>query len=66
MTPCMGGWCQQRERCANYQSAGQSPSERLCERGSDGKSKDAFIVIRGPVWKSDGIQRVSSVWALAS
>jgi hypothetical protein len=35
---CMGGWCQQRDKCANYTAPvqwGTKPAERLCEPGKD-------------------------------
>ena len=34
--PCMGGWCTQRDRCANYHSDfPREPSERLCNPGQE-------------------------------
>lgn len=37
ITPCMGGWCTQRDRCPNYHSESRAqPAERLCEPGQDG------------------------------
>ncbi len=36
LVPCMGGWCRQRDKCANYWAAplrDREPADRLC--GSD-------------------------------
>lgn len=35
---CMGGWCQQRDKCAHYTApaeAGLEPVERLCRAGDE-------------------------------
>ncbi len=35
---CMGGWCQQRDRCAHYVAdprMGRAPIERMCDKGAD-------------------------------
>lgn len=35
--PCLGGWCQRRDKCAHYAdpTARHNPAERLCDRGSE-------------------------------
>ena len=37
IVPCMGGWCQQRDKCAHYVNpeSTQQPSERLCGKVED-------------------------------
>ena len=42
LLPCQGGWCESREKCANYhfgatEILGQ-PADRLCLKGRDGVS----------------------------
>jgi hypothetical protein len=32
---CLGGWCQQREKCAHYWSPSRTMVERLCEKSND-------------------------------
>jgi hypothetical protein len=34
--PCMGGWCEIRESCPDYEPNGLKPAERLCAPGADG------------------------------
>lgn len=45
--PCMGGWCQIREDCANYHQSGVmvvgKPHDRLCVKGEDGTSEIAIV-----------------------
>lgn len=37
MKPCMGGFCQRREKCSHYvsPSAKAAPAERLCAQGAE-------------------------------
>lgn len=46
LLPCMGGWCQQREHCANFHagSPAMTPQERICERGQDGYAPWAVVI----------------------
>jgi len=48
MTPiqsCMGGWCTRRGHCAHYHAASsdQTPAERLCPPGHDGKGLQMLL-----------------------
>ncbi len=55
---CQGGWCKQRQRCANYQHGltpvGCIPSDRLCEPGLDGESHTALVVQLAHIEWRDG------------
>lgn len=35
--PCMGGWCQHRDKCSHHTAptTRQEPAERLCDRGRE-------------------------------
>lgn len=46
LLPCMGGWCLQREHCANFHagSPAMTPQERICERGQDGHAPWAVVI----------------------
>lgn len=45
LLPCMGGWCEKREHCANYhEGTAGAPSERICEKGQDGFSPWAVVI----------------------
>ncbi len=37
VSPCMGGWCSMREKCAHYATPTTrlEPAERLCDRGRE-------------------------------
>jgi hypothetical protein len=52
----MGGWCRRREDCPNY-AAGSGrfvPSERICDRGADGKVRGVPLAFHRPAgsWES--------------
>jgi len=48
LLPCMGGWCEKREHCANYHQGVPltvgAPAERICEKGQDGFSPWAVVI----------------------
>ena len=50
-TACMGGWCAKRDHCHNYHTdqGRNTPAERLCIPGQDGKGLESPVVIRRPV-----------------
>lgn len=36
MIPCMGGWCQSRDKCAHHVKGwSENPAERLCPSGEE-------------------------------
>lgn len=37
ISPCMGGWCTKRDKCAHYvnPTTVDNPPDRLCDRGSE-------------------------------
>ncbi len=46
-TPCMGGYCNQREFCPQYHvDSGAYPYERMCLAGQDGNLKPQFHAVK--------------------
>lgn len=54
---CQGGWCKQRERCANYlhglMPANEPPADRLCQQGHDGHSNWVLVMPIDRIEKED-------------
>lgn len=67
-TPCMGGWCARRDRCANYHAASpdSQPAERLCVPGKDGEGVDYPVRMHSAAgaWErsAPGLMAGAGVW----
>lgn len=70
MSACMGGWCVQREKCANYHSRSKQVLERMCLKGEQNAFQAIFArrampaapsaesIAPAPVWPVELVKRV--------